>query len=175
MNTPILETERLLLRPLAVSDAEHIFSCWASDPVATKYMTWDTHTDVTMTKEWLGMEETAIPDKNHFVWGFVLKDENILIGSGGITFRSGDNHHELGYIIAKPYWNRGLVSEAVAAMISFIKEKTDIRVIHAKHAVDNTASGRIIEKNGFSFQCAGSYTSFSGTKTYDCREYVLHL
>ena len=38
MNTLILETENLVLRLLAVSDAEH-FSCWASDPVATKYMT----------------------------------------------------------------------------------------------------------------------------------------
>lgn len=175
MNTPILETERLLLRPLAVSDAEHIFNCWASDPVATEYMQWDTHPNAEMTQEWLRMEEAAIPDKNHFVWGFVLKEENSLIGSGGITFRSGDNHHELGYIIARPYWNRGFVSEAVAAMLSFMKEKTDIGIIHAKHAVDNTASGRIIEKNGFVYQKNGSYTSFSGVKQYECREYVLHL
>ena len=121
------------------------------------------------------MEEDAIPDMNHFVWGFVFKDENILIGSGGITFRNDDNHHELGYIIARPYWNQGLVSEAVPAMITFIKEKTGIRIIHAKHAADNAASGRIIEKNGFTFQGTGTYTSFSGRKQYESCEYVLHL
>lgn len=60
-------------------------------------------------------------------------------------------------------------------MLAFVREETDIQVIHAKHAVDNIASGKIIEKNGFAFQKTGSYTSFSGARQYECREYVLQL
>lgn len=43
MNTLILETERLILRPLSVADAQAIFDRWTSDPVVTKYMRYSTH------------------------------------------------------------------------------------------------------------------------------------
>ena len=53
MKTPILETERLILRPITVADAEEIYTNWASDPDVAIYMTWSTHPNVEVTKGWL--------------------------------------------------------------------------------------------------------------------------
>ncbi len=47
--TQRLETKRLVLRRLAVSDAEAMFRNWASDPEVTRFLTWPTHTDVNVT------------------------------------------------------------------------------------------------------------------------------
>ena len=57
MNTPILETKRLLLRPMKASDAEEVFRNWTSDPEVAKFMRWSTHENVEVTREWLQSEE----------------------------------------------------------------------------------------------------------------------
>ena len=129
-------------------------------------MVWDTPTNVEMTKNGSAWKKPH-SRQNHFV-GFVLKDENILIGSGGITFRSDD--HELGRIIAKPYGTAGRFEAVALSSVPKTKRHTGYS---RKTRGNNTASGRII-RNGFAAS-AGSYTSFNGTKTYDCLEYVLHL
>ncbi len=54
MRTPILETERLILRPMRIEDAREIIDNWASDPEVAKYMVWSTHKDVSLTKAWMG-------------------------------------------------------------------------------------------------------------------------
>ena len=56
MTTPILETERLLLRPFQQEDALDVFECWESDPEVAKYMFWTSHNDIEKTKEWLSFE-----------------------------------------------------------------------------------------------------------------------
>ncbi|SFN87512.1 ribosomal-protein-alanine N-acetyltransferase [Anaerocolumna aminovalerica] len=43
MKTPILETERLILRPFCLDDAKNVFDCWESDPDVAKYMFWTSH------------------------------------------------------------------------------------------------------------------------------------
>lgn len=53
MKTPILETERLILRPLIVEDAWEVFNNWTSDPEVAKFMRWSTHENAEVTKEWL--------------------------------------------------------------------------------------------------------------------------
>ena len=56
MNTPILETDRLSLRPFREDDAECVFECWESDPDVAKYMFWTSHNDIEKTKEWIIFE-----------------------------------------------------------------------------------------------------------------------
>lgn len=53
MKTPILETKRLLLRPLSVKDAEAAFENWTSDPDIAKFMRWELHENISETREWL--------------------------------------------------------------------------------------------------------------------------
>ena len=48
--TKTIETARLVLRPLSVSDGEAMFANWAHDPAVTRYLSWVIHTDVCATK-----------------------------------------------------------------------------------------------------------------------------
>ena len=59
MKTPVIETERLLLRPLTVADAEVIFNGWGRDKEVARFMRWNLHNNVDETKEWLVNEEVA--------------------------------------------------------------------------------------------------------------------
>lgn len=52
MKTPILETDRLLLRPFYMEDAQAVFDCWESDPDVSKYMFWTSHNDIKQTISW---------------------------------------------------------------------------------------------------------------------------
>lgn len=53
MNTPTLQTDRLILRPFRQEDALDVFECWESDPDVAKYMFWTSHNDIEKTKEQL--------------------------------------------------------------------------------------------------------------------------
>lgn len=57
MITPVLESKRMILRPLSLNDANHIFKSWTSDPEVAKFMIWDIHKSVDDTIEWLKIEE----------------------------------------------------------------------------------------------------------------------
>lgn len=78
MRTPVLETERLILRPLSVDDAETIYKNWTSDPDVAKFMRWERHKDVSETREWLSSEEACVESDGVYNWGFVLKETGEL-------------------------------------------------------------------------------------------------
>ncbi len=119
MKTPILESKRIILRPLSLNDAEHIFKCWTSDPEVAKFMIWDQHKSVNDTIEWLKLEEQNIESEHHYTWGFVLKETGELFGSGAISFKKELDCYELGYNIMKKYWGKGLTTEAGRLILDF--------------------------------------------------------
>ena len=83
MNTPIIETERLILRPFTLDDAEEVYRNWTSDPEVARYMSWSTHENVEVTKAWLAIVVQNITSDTDYDWVFVRKSDNTLIGSGG--------------------------------------------------------------------------------------------
>ena len=97
MQTPIIETERMILRPITVADAADIFERWTSDERVSKYVKWCTHASVNDTIEWLKHEEESLLSDTSYQWGFTLKDSGYLFGSGGI-FSHDDGVFELGTI-----------------------------------------------------------------------------
>jgi len=60
-----------------------------------------------------------------------------------------DGEPLIGYWIAKPYWNKGICTEALGLMIEHIRCRTDIKSLISGHFVDNPASGQVMEKCGF--------------------------
>lgn len=148
MITPVLETERLILRPLSVADAQDIYDRWTSDPVVTKYMRYFTHESVEDTKQWLLATEENNKSDKIYDWGFWLKDGNYLFGSGGLVYHEEEKVFELGYNIMHRYWNQGYTTEASKAILEFAVKELGQTEFVAKHAVENPASGAVMKKCG---------------------------
>lgn len=173
MITPILETERILLRPLRISDAEAAYENWTSDPEVAQFVRWSVHESVADTITWLTDAEANMTSDKHYDWGFVCKKSNMLFGAGGLIYNETQGMFELGYGMMQAYWGRGLATEAARAMLDFAIRELGEREFFVCYVKGNEASGRVIEKLGFAYQRDGTCTSYDGKRVFENREYYL--
>ncbi len=167
---PILETERLILRPITLDDAEACFS-WNSDERVARYMSYPTYTDIKKTQEWI---KSTLTDEIEWNWAFVLKSENRVIGTGGIgpnEFMEG--YWGIGYNLHYDYWHCGYCTEAMRAIVDYAHNKLGVNKICSYHAVDNPRSGKVMEKLGLKFHHFGEYTKLDGSETFKTKFYAL--
>lgn len=167
---PILETERLILRPITLDDAEACFS-WNSDERVARYMSYPTYTDIRQTQEWIKL---TLTDEIEWNWAFVLKSENRVIGTGGIgpnEFMEG--YWGIGYNLHYDYWHCGYCTEAMRAIVDYAHNKLGVNKICSCHAVDNPRSGKVMEKLGLKFHHFGEYTKLDGSETFKTKFYAL--
>lgn len=175
MKIPVIETERLLLRPLETTDAEHIFSTWASDQRVTKFMVYATHQNVEATREWLENVVKTSNDENYkgVDIGFQLKETGKLIGSGGAIYKPEHDRWSIGYNLAYDYWHKGYTPEAMRALVDYL-HGIGIKHFISDHAVDNPNSGKVMEKIGMTFHHMGSYTCYDG-RVFEAKYYIMDL
>ena len=173
MQTPIIETKRMILRPLSVEDAKDIYERWTSDERVSKYVRWCTHKSVNDTIQWLKLEKESINSDMIYQWGFTLKDGNYLFGCGGINFNDQESVFELGYNIMHKYWNQGYTTEAAKAILEFAVKELKQNEFIGWHAVDNPASGAVMRKCGFVYENNEIRTKFDGVTSYDTKKYRL--
>ena len=144
-----LETERLRFRPWLDSDAEALFK-YASDPDVGPRAGWPAHQSV---EESLQIIRTIFASDH--IWALELKATGEPIGCMGYyaygesNIDIGPDDAELGYWIAKPYWDQGLCTEALRAMMEYCLNVKHFQNLWADFFVDNPASGRVMEKCGF--------------------------
>ena len=169
MKTPIIETERLILRPLTVEDANDIFERWTTDERVAKYVRWCVHDSVDMTKAWLQFVEENVSDDKSYDWGFALKENGYLIGSGGIFYKEEEDVWEIGYNFMYDYWNQGYATEAAKAMLQFGIDELNIKEFVAFHAKENPASGGVLGKCGFKYEKDEVHTKFDGVTKLDSK------
>ena len=145
----LLETQRLRFRPWLDTDAEVLFK-YASDPDVGTRAGWPPHQSV---QDSLQVIRTFF--SNGHTWALELKETGEPIGCMGYLTHGesnidiAPNDAELGYWIAKPYWNQGLCTEALQAMIEHCFNVKQFHTLWADFFVDNPASGRVMEKCGF--------------------------
>ena len=156
-----------------MDDAEAVF-VWASDPEVNRYMSYPLHTDIEVTRQWLRSVEQRTEEDYEFA--FVRKSDGLLIGSGNI----GPDSREpgawgFGYNLRRDCWGRGYTTEAVKAMIDFARAQRGAKIFAAHHAVDNPASGRVMEKCGLTFRHDGEYSKLDGSETFRAKFYRLEL
>lgn len=173
MNTPILETERMILRPLSIADANDIYERWTTDERVAKYVRWSVHSSVDVTIEWLKAEEKNISSDKAYQWGFTLKENGYLFGSGGLNFNENEGVWEIGYNLMHKLWNQGYATEAAKAMLDFGINVLGQKEFIAWHAVENPASGAVLRKCGFEYECNEIHTKFDGATTFDTKKYRL--
>ncbi len=144
-----LETERLKLRLIRTTDAEHIYRTWASDPEVTRYLTWQTHESPEDTRKIVDLWVSEYEKEGTYRWGIERKSDGVLMGMiDVVNIRNGVP--AIGYCLGRAYWNNGYMTEALKAVISeLFTEGYDAVFIEA--VVENIGSNRVIEKAGFIF------------------------
>ncbi|MDO4765105.1 MAG: GNAT family N-acetyltransferase [Eubacteriales bacterium] len=154
MKLKILETKDLLLRPFRMSDLNDFYEYAQREEIGPK-AGWKPHPNKEFSAKIL---QSFI--KNNEVYAIVLKEENKVIGSIGIHERmlpemlavySQKSFREIGYVLHSAYWNRGFMSQAVAAIIYYAFHDLKLDFLVVAHSKDNPASGRVIEKCGFRY------------------------
>jgi ribosomal-protein-alanine N-acetyltransferase len=152
-NLPELETERLLLRKMRLDDAEALFA-YASDPEVTRYVPWDTHRSMEDSESFLGFATEGYERGDFGGWGVVLKDDGVFIGTCGIDVGYAPEHAraELGYVLSRKHWGKGLMPEAVRAVIRFSFGRMGLNRVEARCIAENTASARVMEKAGMTYE-----------------------
>ena len=170
MNAPIdvtgirIETERLILRPWSESDLDDFYE-YACVPGVGEMAGWPHHESKDTTLNTIRMFLRA-----RDVLALELKESNQVIGSLGI--HENDNDHvgpdylgrEVGYVLSKEYWGRGLVLEAVRGVIDYCFNALQYDYLLCGHFTWNHQSRRVIEKCGFQYLKDISHTTRFGTE-----------
>ncbi len=147
-----LETERLFLRKFTMEDAEEMYNNWAKDPEVSKYLPWDYHESVDVTKEILGMWVPLYDEEHTYRWAVGLKATGELIGSIDVVNNHiGDQTCEVGYCYGKNYWGKGYGTEALKRVVEFLLLECDYRLVELKYVSDNPASGKVMAKAGLKY------------------------
>lgn len=149
----VLETDRLIIREWKEKDLEDFYEYAKVDGVG-QMAGWNPHTSIQESKTIL---EMFIKEKKTFA--LELKDNHKVIGSLGLEELSlslGEEYEnfvgrEIGYVLSKDYWGKGLMPEAVNCVIKFCFEKENYDYLMCSHSVVNNQSKRVIEKSGFRF------------------------
>ena len=176
-----IKTERLILRPLTLDDAETAFYGWTGDAEVAEWVSWLPHHSIEDAIAWLEEIEwkwdengNLLPMEN-YIWGFVLKETNELFGSGGLIWEEDWQLFQVGYNIKKTHWNRGYTTEAMRAILAFAKEELGLKKIAGGHAKANLASAKVLEKLGFVYDRDDLVPHVDGSRFFDSCEYYLEL
>lgn len=163
INGYILETERLIIRPFKHSDLDDFFEYASVDGVG-EMAGWNHHKSIEESKEILNM---FIDEHKTFALEF--KNNKKVIGSIGIEKINPLNDpyknlygREIGYVLSKDYWGRGLMTEVVKRVIDFCFDDLHLDYLWISHWIKNDRSRRVIEKCGFEFVKEFEHTCING-------------
>ncbi|MFJ7662443.1 GNAT family N-acetyltransferase [Lysinibacillus sp. NPDC097162] len=147
-----LNTQRLHLRRMEISDSYSLFKIW-SDPDVTKYMNIASFTHEAQAKEMIELLEELAQANEAIRFSMIEKKSNEIIGTCGFNFIDFDtNKAEIGYDIAKAYWGMGFAPEGIKALLNYAFESLKLNKIEAKVEPANVNSIRVLQKLNFTFE-----------------------
>ncbi len=148
----MIETERLLLRPWCMDDAEALYR-YASDARVSELALWPRHSSVEMSREVI--EKVFMP--NPLSFAMVLRAMGEPVGCIGLVPNGAEHHtaesceREVGYWVGHPYWGLGLTTEALRAFVGYARDTLRLSSLLITTDARNRASQRVAEKCGFQF------------------------
>ena len=147
MNPPeSLATQRLVLRKPRIEDAPLIFEAYAQDAEVTRYLAFRPHRDLEDTRQAIERFLEGWRSGKSYAWLIFRRDDEALVGAIAAREDQGIN---LGYLIARPFWRQGFMSEALGAVVEWAFAQPGIFRVWAVCDLENEASAGILEANGF--------------------------
>jgi len=149
MNFPTVETERLLLRELGLADAEQVFQL-RSDPEHNRFIDRPLATSLEDAKAYISSIAEKVNSNQVYFWAISIKPNQQLVGT--VMFLNYDPEKltaELGYELLFSHQGRGIMQEAVAAVLAFGKDQLKLKKINGGIEPGNKRSFSVVRKFGF--------------------------
>jgi ribosomal-protein-alanine N-acetyltransferase len=171
---PILETPRLRLRDLRLSDHQSVFELFHSAEVV-RYYDVDQFTQFSQADELINALNRRYQRRQSVRWGITLLDApDCVIGTCGFnTFDTEAHYAEIGYDLHPAHWRQGIMTEAVAAMTRFGFFQIGLNRIEANVMIGNDASVAVLTKLGFRFEGVMRQRAYWKGKYHDLEWYSL--
>lgn len=152
--TQRIETDRLILRRYVIEDADAMYKNWASDSEVTKFLTWQPHSSVDVSRSIIENWLKEYSDKKYYQWAIVLKaNGNEPIGDISVGQMNEDiSMVHIGYCLGRAWWRRGIMSEALKAVMDFMFDTVEVNRVESRHDPMNPNSGKVMQKCGMKYE-----------------------
>lgn len=151
-----IETPRLILRPLEISDAEAMFAM-DSNPTVHQYLWQNPSKDISETIQIIEFVQKQYEENGIGRFATILKETGEFVGWTGIKFindhveNGNTNFYDYGYRLNEKFWNKGIATEASRAWLDFGFNQMNIQEMNAYTHAKNGASNHVLNKVGFNF------------------------
>ena len=148
---PVLESDRLLLRPVEMKDAADMYD-YSRDPETSKYLLWEPHPNSSYTREHIQRLLRQYKSLQFFDWALVEKTSKKMIGTTGFTRISGLRETaEIGYVLSPAFHKKGLAPEAIKSVLAFAFDTLKLKSVFCRIMEDNVPSRKVVSRLGFRF------------------------
>jgi len=151
--TQTIETERLLLRKYTLNDAESMYNNWGGYEECFEYLPWEPCASVNEAEERIKMWIELYKDNTFYQWCIGLKENKGSIGFINLHNIDEDNlSAETTYILSPNYWNRGIMTEALRAVLEYGFGVMGLNRISADYFSGNDGSQKVMIKNNMTYE-----------------------
>ena len=147
---PILETRRLILRPMRRSDVSDIVALAGDEAVATKTASIPYPLTHREAEGWLDRHLRSGGGKE-LVFAIEHKEDQMFLGAIGLLIPRAREAAPMGYWLGRSFWNQGYMTEAIRRLLHYAFDELDVTAVRAAAYPDNPASMRVQEKAGMTF------------------------
>ena len=152
MRHPTLQTERLTLRGLLLSDAPVVKRLAGDREIAYNTLLIPHPYEEGFAERWIAERQVEFQKNGALTFAMLVAKSNAFCGVIGLAVSQVHSHGELGYWVGVPHWNQGYCSEAAAAVVHYGFEVLSLNRIWAAHFSRNRASGRVLQKLGMTHE-----------------------
>jgi len=169
---PRLETKRLVLREVRLTDTEALFEVF-SDEAVMQYYDRLPLTRLEEAQQIIERHQSRFEHGEGIRWGITIKGEHRVVGSCGFSWQLHHRYAEIGYELARAYWNQGIITEALRAILQFGFETRNLHRVEAEVLLGNVASMRVLHKLSFQEEGVLRERIFVNNHFYDVKLFSL--
>lgn len=149
---PTLRTERLILRPFSLADAEEVHEIVSDREIAYNTAHIPHPYPEGMALEWIDRITSRWDTGESAVFAATLPEHGKIVGAIGLEIEPHHRRAELGYWVARPFWNSGYATEGARAVVAFGFRELGLNRVSAHYYSRNPASGKVMEKIGMKYE-----------------------
>ncbi|WP_128894371.1 GNAT family N-acetyltransferase [Longirhabdus pacifica] len=151
IHIPTLESDRLILRPCEIEDADMVQQLACEKEIAEMTLNVPHPYPQGAALQWIQLHQ-SLAEKGIYEFAIVDKNTNTFIGATHLNASTNYSRGELAYWIGKPYWRNGFGTEAAKRLVQFGLEDLKLNKVYGTAYVHNEASQKVLQNAGLKYE-----------------------